>query len=79
MIHIKTKIITTNYFVELDGKNKRNISISVLKFVLYFNVKKSNLLPHACSITSDTVQLLATLWTIARQAPLSNGFSRQEY
>ena len=25
------------------------------------------------------VQLLATLWTVARQAPLSLGFSRQEY
>ena len=25
------------------------------------------------------VQLLATLWTIAHQAPLSKGFSRQEY
>ena len=25
------------------------------------------------------VQLLATLWTVARQAPLSMGFPRQEY
>ena len=25
------------------------------------------------------VQLFATLWTVARQAPLSMGFSRQEY
>ena len=25
------------------------------------------------------VQLFMTLWTIARQAPLSMGFSRQEY
>ena len=25
------------------------------------------------------VQLFATLWTVARQAPLSLGFSRQEY
>ena len=25
------------------------------------------------------VQLLATLWTVAHQAPLSMGFSRQEY
>ena len=25
------------------------------------------------------VQLCATLWTVARQAPLSVGFSRQEY
>ena len=32
---------------------------------------------HACYITS--VQLFATLWTVARQAPLSMGFSWQEY
>ena len=25
------------------------------------------------------VQLFATLWTVARQAPLSMGFSREEY
>ena len=25
------------------------------------------------------VQLFVTLWTVARQAPLSMGFSRQEY
>ena len=25
------------------------------------------------------VQLCATLWTVARQAPLSTGFSREEY
>ena len=25
------------------------------------------------------VRLFATLWTVARQAPLSMGFSRQEY
>ena len=25
------------------------------------------------------VQLFATLWTVAHQAPLSMGFSRQEY
>ena len=25
------------------------------------------------------VQLFATLWTVANQAPLSMGFSRQEY
>ena len=25
------------------------------------------------------VRLVVTLWTIARQAPLSTGFSRQEY
>ena len=27
----------------------------------------------------SSVQLLGTLWTVAHQAPLSMGFSRQEY
>ena len=36
---------------------------------------------HACCVLScfSCVQLSATPWTIARQAPLSMGFSRQEY
>ena len=33
---------------------------------------------HALSCFSR-VQLFATLWTVAHQAPLSMGFSRQEY
>ena len=32
-----------------------------------------------CSVTSVVFQLFATPWTIACQAPLSTGFSRQEY
>ena len=31
---------------------------------------------HVCSLVSDS---FATLWTVAHQAPLSTGFSRQEY
>ena len=35
---------------------------------------------HACMISrSSLVRLFATLWTAAHQAPLSMGFSRQEY
>ena len=33
---------------------------------------------HACSVTS-VVSDSVTLWTVAQQAPLSMGFSRQEY
>ena len=35
--------------------------------------------PCSCSVTSICVRLFATLWTVARQAPLSIAFSRQEY
>ena len=34
--------------------------------------------PRLCSVLSH-VQLFATPWTVALQAPLSMGFSRQEY
>ena len=35
---------------------------------------------HACMLSRfSRVQLYATLWTVAHQAPLSTGFSRQEY
>ena len=34
---------------------------------------------HACVCVLSCVQLLVTPWTIAHQAPLSMGFSRQEY
>ena len=35
---------------------------------------------HACVLSRfHCVRLFATLWTVARQAPLSLGFSRQEY
>ena len=32
-----------------------------------------------CVKSLSRVRLFATLWTVARQAPLSMGFSRQEY
>ena len=38
-----------------------------------------NLLESDCVLSSCHVQLFATLWTVARQAPLSMGFSRQEH
>ena len=35
---------------------------------------------HACMLSHIShVRLCATLWTAAHQAPLSTGFSRQEY
>ena len=33
---------------------------------------------HVCSVTSLQLHF-ATIWTVAHQAPLSVGFSRQEY
>ena len=33
----------------------------------------------SCACTFSHIQLFATPWTVAHQAPLSVGFSRQEY
>ena len=41
---------------------------------MYINIQLYNM--HAKLLQSC---LFATLWTVARQAPLSMGFSRQEY
>jgi len=54
-MHIKATIIVTNYFVELNGKNKRNISVSVLKVVLYFNVLKNLTCFHMHAQSLQTV------------------------
>ena len=50
-------------------------------FRVKFNIHSSVTKLHACvSVKSlSRVQLFATLWTVAPQAPLSMGFSRQEY
>ena len=49
------------------------------KVVLRF-LKKIKIKLHACILSHFShVQLFATLWTVAYQAPLSMGFYRQEY
>ena len=53
-----------------------------VKLHLYFQQEHSKYNTHACACMISHfshVWLFATLWTIACQAPLSTGFSRQEY
>ena len=50
----------------------------ILKFTGWIKFPKHPL-SHSPSSCFSTVQLFETLWTVARQAPLSMGFSRQEY
>ena len=49
--------------------------------LLYFWIQSTNLMsPCTCVLSHfSCVQLFVTLWTVACQAPLSMGFSRQEY
>ena len=53
-----------------NTKFKNNLSQS-LKYIYWIYLPSSQSLSH--------VQLFAVLWTVAHQAPLSMGFSRQEY
>ena len=60
--------------------NKLSFFFLILSFMSSLYILDINLLlniMHACVLSH--VQLFATLWTIAHQAPLSMEFSRQEY
>ena len=45
----------------------------------YFGKREGMMQNGVCVKLLSHVQLFMTLWTVARQAPLSMGFSRQEY
>ena len=49
-----------------------------LKLLFYETFTSKCLYPHV-RLIACRVRLFATLWTVAQQAPLSLGFSRQEY
>ena len=75
---------THGWFMSMYDKNHHNIVISLQlnKFFKNFNLKqksKSTNLDFCMPSNFSSIQLFATLWTIAHQAPLSMGFSRQEY
>ena len=47
---------------------------------LSWNISPNTFRSHVCMFSCfDCVQLFETLWTVTHQAPLSMGFSRQEY
>ena len=49
-------------------------------FLNFYNMSYNNWRNPACELTHFShVQLFATPWTVAYQAPLSMGFSRKEY
>ena len=53
----------------------------VYVYILYILIFYSKLmtLVRVCVLSFSHILLFDTLWAIARQAPLSMGFSRQEY
>ena len=59
--------------IQSDVKSEREKQIS------YINAYMWNLEKWYVLSCFSHVQLFVTLWTVARQAPLSMGFSRQEH
>ena len=59
----------------VHGVTKSRTRLSNFHFTLYQHFD-AWLLLFSCSVVSDSLE---TPWTIAHQAPLSMGFSRQEY
>ena len=51
----------------------------LLNIILYIIVHSNKLLYCACPQSLSCIWLFATPWTVACHAPLSMGFSRQEY
>jgi len=66
-------------------KKKVHVQSKVLGIYITNKVEKDScpcgdyILVGAWSVTFSRVLLFATLWTVVCQAPLSMGFSRQEY
>ena len=74
----------TNGFYVFKRVNK--ISMQLIPYVAhktqniyYVNLYRKSLLTHACARKLSRVWLFAIPWTVACQAFLSMGFSRQEY
>ena len=56
-----------------------NAKINKYMYASIFSSLTGNVLSHIHVKSLNHVQLFATPWTVARQAPVSIGFPRQEY
>ena len=55
------------------------IELGLVIYLTYGNIHVSILFSQIIPLSLSCVRLFVTLWTVAHQAPLSMGFSRQEY
>ena len=71
VLSIKPSLLSCSSFTQPLSKSKdQNVQNKVLRYAEII---------HACAQSLSRVQPFVTLWTLARQAPLSTEFSRQEY
>ena len=74
-------LLTLGSLLSLVGFLWNFFSVSLFGYGIYFQQEVLLSLFSIARVLSpfSRVQLLVTLWTVARQAPLSMGFSKQEY
>ena len=90
----KTTPMFFNYLLHFPAKSSpgkpRSLSLPTPKFILWSHLPSNHLFSHLTNILwkpivclivilLGRVQIFATLWSVAHHAPLSMGFSRQEY
>ena len=77
ILQMKTKTLNTYYIYDFSCKSFKTTEQRQITVVEYFPHSWQN---YACVLSRfSRVRLFATLWTVARQAPPSTRFSRQEY
>ena len=69
---------TQSYFLKKCWIWIENRNSAITRFLAIFEISLYSLNKH-CMLNLSHVQLFATAWTVAHQAPLSMGLSRQEY
>ena len=81
-------LIAVKYLLRFESVNNKTISLSYFDFyrntkTFYVNLESCFSFVYICMACMKScfshVQLFETQWTVASQAPLSIGFSRQEY
>ena len=67
--------------IKFQGKNVGSLWLSIVAFFnIYLKIKQLQRDQCMCVLSCFShVRFFVTLWTVACQAPLSMGFSRQEY
>ena len=66
--------------LSMGSQRVRHNRINAAAAAVYINITSSSDILSVCMCWSFShVQLFATPWTVAHQAPLSMGFSRKEY
>ena len=72
----KVNIFSSSVFELIEH---RKHSVKILKYKVLYSYENLLLLSLSFSLVAKSFSTLVTPWTVACQAPLSMGFSRQEY